>query len=111
MREIKVIMRPVMLDKVIDALRAHPGLPGVTVSQLVGFGRERAADAPAEGQASPDKCGYQQVVKLEIVVPDSMCGEVARLITDTARTGQPGDGVIFISPVESATRIRTGMPF
>ena len=109
MKEIKAIMQPVILDRVIDALRAHPGLPGVTVSQVLGFGRERAADTLAGQKVSLGSFGYQQMVKLEIVVPDPICAEVARLIADNARTGQPGDGVIFISPVESATRVRTGL--
>src|SRR5215211_856300 len=96
MKEIKAIIRPFLLDRVLDALHDIEGLPGVIVS-----------DARA---VSVERGHYEQVVKskIEIMVPDALAEEVLQVIMKHARTGNAGDGRIFVIPVEAAIRIRTG---
>lgn len=100
MKEIKAIIKPELLEKVMDELRNHADLPGATICEVSGFGREKASGG----------FGYQRMIKLEIVVPDQIAESVRDLIAIHARTGQPGDGLIFTIPVESGVRIRTGKP-
>ena len=106
MKEIKAIIQPFMLEKVIEALENIPHLPGVTVSDVRGFGRGRAGcatDKVVEGAVT-----YVKKTKLEIVVPDSMVDEVVRAIQNHAHTGNPGDGKIFVYAVDDVVKIRTG---
>ncbi len=104
MKEIKAIIKPNMLDPVVDALMTIPELPGLTVSQIEGFGRQRGGSAGAhEGQYA-----FVRKTKLEIVVRDEMADRVVDAILLAAHTGQPGDGKIFVVEVEDAVRIRTG---
>lgn len=106
MKEIKAIIQPFLVSKVVEALRSMPGLPGVTVSDVRGFGRGRAAGAP---QAFlDDSIEYVKKSKLEIVVPDDLVEEVLAVIERHARTGNPGDGKIFVYRVDDVIRIRTG---
>jgi nitrogen regulatory protein P-II 1 len=106
MKEIKAIIQPFMFDKVIDALREHGGLPGVTVSEVIGWGKfpaENAAEEVSEG-SSP----FTNKTKLEIVVADELLESIVNIIARAAQTGRPGDGKIFISNVLEAVKIRTG---
>lgn len=105
MKEIKAIIQPFMLSRVINALKELPGLPGVTVSEVKGFGKERAANAidkVVEGSVE-----YARKAKLEIVVPDHLVEEVTQIIETHSHTGGPGDGKIFISTVDEVIKIRT----
>jgi nitrogen regulatory protein P-II 1 len=106
MKEIKAIIQPFMADQVINGLRAMPGLPGVTVSEVTGFGRARILGEPAMPD-EPPLFGVQKI-KLEIVVPDELLVKVVQLIVERAHTGNPGDGKIFISAVDDVVKIRTG---
>ena len=106
MKEIKAIIQPFMADHVIDGLRAMPGLPGVTVSEVKGFGRARILGEPATPE-EPPLFGVNKI-KLEIVVPDELVEKVVQLIVERAHTGNPGDGKIFIYTVEDVVKIRTG---
>lgn len=106
MKEIKAIIQPFMLDQVLHALAAIDELPGVTVSQVTGWGRARG-----EGAADPIHEGGHRLAKktkLEIVVPDAIAPLVAEAISASARTGNPGDGKIFVYEVQDALLIRTG---
>ncbi len=96
MKEIKAIVQPFALARVLDALHAIEGLPGITLSEA------RAVSAES-GQ-------YEQVVKtkLEIIVPDELAERVVQTIQKTASTGRTGDGRIFVIPVEATVSIRTG---
>ncbi len=96
MKEIKAIIQPFMLDAVVDALREVDHLPAVTVSEVQGIG-------VAEADAPPCRR-----LKLEIVVPDHLAPLVVQAISRHARTGNPGDGRIFVIPVEESVKIRTG---
>lgn len=105
MKEIKAIIQPFMLPKVIDALKEIPNMPGVTISEIKGFGRGRAENNPA----STNEWGVEVVskVKLEAVVTDEMMEEVVNTIQRHAHTGNVGDGKIFIYEVKDVVRIRT----
>ena len=106
MKEIKAIVQPFRVCRIVEALRQIPDLPGVTVSDIRGFGRQRAVNAPnpvVEGTIS-----YVKKAKLEIVVPDELVEEVIRTIRENAHTGNPGDGKIFVRALDDVVRIRTG---
>lgn len=107
MKEIKAIIQPFMLTKVVDALREIEGLPGMTVDADVhGFGRNRAA--VAKHKITLDEIEYIKKVKLEIVTPDGLVDEVVQTILDHAHTGNSGDGKVFVLDVQEVYRIRTG---
>ncbi len=99
MKEIKAVIQEFMLPKVVEALRAHPEFPGVTVSRVRGFGRSEPGSDLAE--TSPK-------IKLEIVVPSALVDGVVELIRSNAHTGRPGDGKIFVSSVDAVVRVRAG---
>ena len=107
MKEIRAIIQPFMLPRVIEALKQLEGVPGVTVgSEVRGFGKNRAADA--EGKVVEDSIEYARKVRLEIVLPDHLVDKVVDTIRINAHTGRPGDGKIFISAVDEVVKIRTG---
>jgi nitrogen regulatory protein P-II 1 len=101
MKEIKAIIQPAMLSKVIEALKAIADLPGVTVSEVKGFGKSPGAEAEEE-------IDYSKKVKLEIVVPEDRVEDVVQSICTNAHTGYPGDGKIFVVTVDDIIKIRTG---
>jgi len=105
MKEIKAIIRPFKLLEVTEALQKIEGLPGVTVSEIKGFGKSRAKNAK-------DKVTYELVefiprVKLEVVVTDEMADEVVNVIQKYSHTGNTGDGKIIVLNVEQMVKIRT----
>jgi len=105
MKEIKAIIRPSKLLEVTEELHAIEGLPGVTISEIKGFGKGRARNAQ-------DKIVYEMVefmprIQLEVVVNDEMVDEVVNLIQEHAHTGNTGDGKIFVSTVDEIVKIRT----
>jgi len=106
MKEIKAIIQPVRLARVIEALKAMADLPGVTVSEVRGFGKSRAADAMHK--VVEDEVEYSKKVKLEIVVPESRVEDVVQAICVNAHTGHAGDGKIFVITVDDVVKIRTG---
>lgn len=97
MKEVKAIIQPFMLSKVLDALHAMDGFPGATASEVQGVG--------ARGEFSYER---HTRVKLEIIVPDSMTDGIVQAIRENSHTGNPGDGYVFVIPVERAVKIRTG---
>ena len=101
MKEIKAIIKPFMSDKVIQAMREFDHLPGVTVAKVTGFGHQ-----PLE--ASTEASAEASMAKLEIVVPDGLAETVVALVATAAHTGNPGDGLIFVTNVEEVVRIQTG---
>lgn len=104
MKEIKAIIQPFMAEKVIDALAAIDGLPGITVSEVKGFGRTRGRTQSSRREPIQ----YLKKTKLEIVVLDGLVSAVVESIKQHAHTGNLGDGKIFVLPVEDAIRFRTG---
>ena len=106
MKEIKAIIQPFMLSKVIEALKEREDLPGVTVSEIKGFGKARGEGV--EDKIVEDSIGYVEKVKLEIVVPDKIVDAVVDIISTHAHTGRAGDGKIFVYTVDEVVKIRTG---
>jgi nitrogen regulatory protein P-II 1 len=105
MKEIKAIIRPAKLLEVTEELHRIEGLPGVTVSEIKGFGKGKAKKAE-------DKIVYEMVefvprVQLEVVVNDEMVDEVIDVIRKVSHTGNTGDGKIFVVNVEETVKIRT----
>ncbi len=105
MKEIKAIIQPFMLSKVVDALHKIPEFPGLTVTKVQGFGRGKGKGSPH--RIVEDLIDYVPKVKLEIIVRDEMLDVVVQTITDHAHTGNKGDGKIFIYDVKDAIRIKT----
>jgi nitrogen regulatory protein P-II 1 len=105
-KEIKAIIQPYMLDDVCDALAGIEGLPGLTVSQVLGFGKTRTVGA--ENVVEESERAFARKTKLEIVVTDAMVSAVVDAIARAAHTGKPGDGKIFIYEVSNVVQIRTG---
>jgi len=101
MKEIKAFIQPFMLGKVTKALEGIPELPGMSVSDVKGFGRGKSEKGVTIVE-------YVSKVKIEIVAKDEMVDRIVETIQKYAHTGNMGDGKIFVSNVERAVRIRTG---
>lgn len=105
MKKIEAIIKPFRLEEVKDGLSSI-GVTGMTVSEVKGFGRQKGHTEIYRGaEYSVD---FVQKIKLEIVVASEIVDEVIAVITKNANTGNIGDGKIFILPVETVVRIRTG---
>ena len=105
MKKIEAIIRPFKLDEVKIAL-VNAWVVGMTVSEVRGFGRQKGQTERYRG--SEYTVEFLQKLKLEIVVDDEQVDMVVDKITAAARTGEIGDGKIFITPVDRIVRIRTG---
>lgn len=105
MKKIEAIIRPFKLDEVKIAL-VNAGIVGMTVSEVRGFGRQKGQTERYRG--SEYTVEFLQKLKIEIVVENNQLDLVVDKIIAAARTGEIGDGKIFISPVEQIIRIRTG---
>ncbi len=105
MKEIKAIIRPFKLDDVVTALHKIDGLPGITVSEIKGFGRTKAKNAIDSFREGLHD--YIKRIKIEIVVHNDIVDEVIDTIQIKAHTGNPGDGKIFVIDVANTIRIRT----
>ena len=105
MKKIEAIIRPFKLDDVKMAL-VNAGIVGMTVTEVRGFGRQKGQVERYRG--SEYTVEFLQKLKLDIVVDDSKVDTVVNAVQEAARTGEIGDGKIFVSPIEQAIRIRTG---
>ncbi len=105
MKKIEAIIRPFKLDEVKIAL-VNAGIVGMTVSEVRGFGRQKGQTERYRG--SEYTVEFLQKLRLDIVVEDDRVDMVVEKIVQAARTGEIGDGKIFVSPVERVVRIRTG---
>ena len=104
MKLVTAIIKPHMLDEVRDTL-SRVGVAGLTVTEVKGFGRQKGHTEIYRGaEYSVD---FVPKIKIEIVVPDDRAGAVVDTIKSSARTGQIGDGKVFVSDMEQAIRIRT----
>lgn len=106
MREIKAIIQPFMLQDVLNALAAIDDLPGVTISEVTGWGKSRAADATETVERGGHAVARR--TKIEIVVPDDLAHRVEEANALAAHTGRHGDGKIFVYEVNRVIKIRTG---
>lgn len=105
MMKVEAIIRPFKLDEVKIAL-VNAGIVGMTVSEVRGFGRQKGQTERYRG--SEYTVEFLQKLKVEIVVEDAQLDMVVDKIIAAARTGEIGDGKIFVSPVAQIIRIRTG---
>jgi len=105
MKKVEAIIRPFKLEDVKIAL-VNAGIVGMTVSEVRGFGRQKGQVERYRG--SEFTVEFLQKLKLEIVVDDDKVDTVIGAIQDSARTGEIGDGKVFVSTIDSVIRIRTG---
>jgi nitrogen regulatory protein P-II 2 len=105
MKLIIAIIKPFKLDEVRDALTAI-GVNGLTVTEVKGYGRQKGHTEIYRG--AEYTVTFLPKIKVEVAVPASMVDQATDIIQNTTRTGQIGDGKIFVLPVEQAIRIRTG---
>ena len=105
MKKIECVIRPIRIDEVKEALSSI-GVQGMTVTDVRGYGRQRGRTERYRGNTYI--VNLLPKVKLEFVVSDEIAEEAIEVVTEAARTGEIGDGKIFLSSVEQAIRIRTG---
>jgi nitrogen regulatory protein P-II 1 len=105
LKKVEAIIRPFKLDEVKIAL-VNAGVVGMTVSEVRGFGRQKGQTERYRG--SEYTVEFLQKLKIDIVVEDEQVDMVVDKIVTAARTGEIGDGKIFVSPVDNVIRIRTG---
>jgi nitrogen regulatory protein P-II 1 len=105
MKKVEAIIKPFKLDEVKEALH-EVGVSGITVTESKGFGRQKGHTELYRG--AEYIVDFLPKVKLEVVVEDSLAERVVEAISNAAQTGRIGDGKIFVMPVETAVRIRTG---
>ena len=105
MKKIEAIVRPHKLEDLQSALQ-EAGFAGLTVSEVRGYGRQKGHKEIYRGSEYDLK--FVPKVRIEIVCASDMCELAVNIIMDTCKTGEIGDGKIFISPIEDAIRIRTG---
>jgi nitrogen regulatory protein PII len=104
MKKIEAIIKPFKLDDVKNAL-TDLGIIGMTVLEAKGFGRQKGH--PATYRGSEYAIDFLPKVKIEIVVPDDIVTKAIAAIIKVTKTGQIGDGKIFVSSIDQAIRIRT----
>lgn len=105
MKLIKSIVRPNKVDDVRDALEKL-NIPGMTVTEVRGHGRQKGHTAVYRGKEY--NVSLLPKVEIEVVVADAVAEEVIAGIIKAARTGEIGDGRVFVTPVEHSYNIRTG---
>jgi nitrogen regulatory protein P-II 1 len=105
MKKVEAVIRHFKLEDVKNALTAV-GINGMTITEVRGFGRQKGHKEQYRG--AEYTVDFLPKAKMEIVVEDSQVDQVVKTIVETARTGQVGDGKIFVSELGEAIRIRTG---
>ena len=105
MKIIMAVIKPFKLDEVRDALTAA-GVHGLTVTEVKGYGRQKGHTEIYRG--AEYAVSFLPKLKIEVAVPSEVAAKVVDAIVASARTGQIGDGKIFVSSLEQAVRIRTG---
>ncbi len=105
MKLIKCIIRPNKVDDVRAALE-KASVQGMTVTEVRGHGRQKGHKAIYRGREY--EVSLLPKTMLELVIPDRQVDDVVRIVMETARTGDIGDGRIFVMPVEDGHNIRTG---
>lgn len=105
MKKVEAVIKPFKLDEVKEALN-EIGIQGITVSEVKGFGRQKGHTELYRG--AEYVVDFIPKIKLEIIVADEIVAKVVESIEKAAKTGRIGDGKIFVTPVETVVRIRTG---
>ncbi|MBI2187765.1 MAG: P-II family nitrogen regulator [Acidobacteria bacterium] len=106
MKLIKAIVRPTKLDDVTEAL-GQIQVTGMTVTEVRGHGRQKGHVTVYRGVEY--EVSLLPKVQIEVVVADESVDDAVRAIVEAARTGEIGDGRVFVTPVEEAYRVRTGI--
>ncbi len=105
MKKIESIIRPHMIEELREALQEE-GFSGLTLTEVRGYGRQKGHTEIYRG--SEYNLEFVPKVKIEIVCASEKCEKAVSVIMNTCKTGEIGDGKIFISPIEDVIRIRTG---
>lgn len=105
MKKIEAIIRPHKLDEVQEAL-SEAGFAGLTVAEVRGYGRQKGHKEVYRG--TEYNINFVPKIKIELICADNRAESAAEIIIKTAKTGQVGDGKIFIYDVHDSIRIRTG---
>ncbi len=105
MKIVMAIIKPFKLDEVREALTAV-GIQGLTVTEVKGYGRQKGHTEIYRG--AEYAVSFLPKIKIEVVVGAGEVAKAIEAITRAAKTGQIGDGKIFVSPIEHAVRVRTG---
>jgi nitrogen regulatory protein P-II 1 len=105
MKKIEAIIRPFRIDDVREAL-GEIGVKGMTLTEVKGYGRQKGHTELYRG--SEYQIDFLPKIKLEVVVSDNLADKVVDTIIKAAKTGQVGDGKIFVYDVQDAVRVRTG---
>ncbi|MGJ4854133.1 P-II family nitrogen regulator [Labrys sp. KB_33_2] len=105
MKIVMAIIKPFKLEEVRDALTGL-GVHGLTVTEVKGYGRQKGHTEIYRG--AEYAVSFLPKLKIEVAVPSDLVAKVIDAISAAAKTGQIGDGKIFVTPIETAVRIRTG---
>jgi nitrogen regulatory protein P-II 2 len=105
MKLITAIIKPFKLEEVRDAL-SRVGVLGMTITEVKGYGRQKGHTELYRG--AEYAVNFLPKIRIEVVVPDEDADKIVEAIGSAAKTGQIGDGKIFVTPIEQALRIRTG---
>src|ERR1019366_1853213 len=103
-KRVEAIIRKSALKKVVEALKAID-YPGITITEVEGHGKQRGLTSQYRDKT---QIVFLPKMKIEVVVDEKMVHKVVEAIMTTARTGEIGDGKIFVTPVHEVYRIRTG---
>ena len=105
MKMVMAVIKPFKLDEVRDSL-TEIGIQGITVTEVRGFGRQKGHTEIYRG--AEYEVNYLPKIKLELAIEDDLLDRVLETISNSAQTGQIGDGKLFVSDLTTAVRIRTG---
>ena len=105
MKMVTAVVKPFKLDEVREALSAI-GVQGITVTEVQGFGRQRGHTEVYRG--AEYTVDFVPKVRVDVVVADGDADKLVQAIVEAARTGKIGDGKVWVTPVESIVRVRTG---
>ncbi len=102
MKEVKAIVQPHRLSKIRSALRNIKNFPGMTVTKVEGCGHHVAK--PPQG-VREELTDYSPKIRIEMVVTDDLLEGILQLLVEVGHTGQPGDGIVWVTPVERMIRL------
>jgi nitrogen regulatory protein P-II 2 len=105
MKLISAVIKPFKLDEVREAL-TEAGVGGLTITEVKGYGRQKGHKEIYRG--AEYQIFFVPKIKVEVAVPEDLVDRTIEIISSAARTGEIGDGKIFVTPIEHAMRIRTG---
>jgi len=105
MKLVVAVLKPFKLDEVKEALKTI-GVQGMTLTEAQGFGRQRGHTEVYRG--AEYEVDFVPKIRVEVLVDDAQADDVVNAIVSTAATGKIGDGKVWVVPVDSAVRVRTG---